>query len=101
MSPDIELIATKWRSAVIVCRKCSKKLHGGFGLDGKRDFSRVLKEELRRADQHRTTRIVESKCLGLCPKNGVAVIPAQNPGTMLSVPAGADLLKILAKLQPA
>ncbi len=101
MTDDIELIATQWKQVIVVCRKCSKKMHGGFGPDGKHGLPDVLKAELRRTGRRRTVRIVESKCLGLCPKKAVAIIPAQDPGAMLRVPMGTDPAAVLAKLPPA
>ena len=34
MAKPIKSTSTEWRDVVLVCRKCSKKLDGGFGPDG-------------------------------------------------------------------
>ena len=90
---------TQWTDIILVCRKCSKKLSGGFGPDGDDTLSRALKQSLR-ATGRRSTRIIETKCLGLCPKGAVTVLPTRTPGTMLAVPKGADPAVILASLPP-
>ena len=43
----IKSASTEWRQVVLVCRKCSKKLDGGFGPDG----DLTLKQALRRYHQ--------------------------------------------------
>ena len=81
------------------CRKCGKKLDGGFGPANRDTLARALKRELRQAGR-RTVRIVETKCLNLCPKGAVTVVAARTPGQMLSVPRGADPGATIATLLP-
>ncbi len=100
--PDLILATpTQWEHIVLVCRKCSKKLHGGFGPDGKDSLSRALKAELREAGRRRSVRVIETKCLGLCPKGAVTMLPAGTPGRLLSVPKATPAAEILAQLPPA
>ena len=89
---------TPWQDVILVCRKCSKKLDGGFGPSGNLSLSRELKRSLRETGNRRTTRIVETKCLGICPKDAVTVLPATHPAAMLTVPTGTDGTLLLAKL---
>jgi predicted metal-binding protein len=77
--------ATPWRVVLIVCRKCGKKLDGGFG----RKHKESLKTALRPLRQ-RDVRICEAGCLGVCPKGGVTALNATHPGTIHVIPAGAD-----------
>jgi hypothetical protein len=77
--------ATPWRVVLIVCRKCGKKLGGGFG----RKHKESLKTALRPLRQ-RDIRICEAGCLGVCPKGGVTALNATHPGTIHVIPAGAD-----------
>ncbi len=100
-SVEIATHPTPWQSVILVCRKCSKKLHGGFGPDGDETLTRELKRALRAGGQRGTTRVIETKCLGLCPKGGVTVLPASTPATLLTVPAGTAAATLLATLQPA
>ena len=99
MPPSITTKPTAWTDIILVCRKCSKKLNGGFGPNGDDTLPRVLKQGLR-ATGRRGARVIETKCLGLCPKGAVTVLPTRTPGTMLAVPKGADPAVILASLPP-
>lgn len=82
----------QWRGAVLVCAKCSKKVDGGFGPKGGERLAKALRREPgfgkgRKAE----VGVVEVKCLGLCPKNAVAVVDTRRPDEWLVVPAGADV----------
>jgi hypothetical protein len=76
---------TPWRTVLIVCRKCGKKLDGGFGRKRKESLKTVLRQ-----NRTREIRICETSCLGLCPKGGVTALNATNPGTIHVIPAGTD-----------
>ena len=69
----IRTLPSKWGPVALVCRKCGKKLGGGFGRKGRDDLLDVLKRHLKHTEQRRALRLVETGCLGLCPKNAVAV----------------------------
>ena len=83
---------SRWTNTILVCRKCSKKLKGGFGPDGKKPLAKALRKHLqtgkgRMADAG----ILEVGCLGLCPKRGVTVVDARHPDQWLVVRPGANL----------
>jgi predicted metal-binding protein len=94
MPNPIQTVPTPWEDVILVCKKCSKKLKGGFGPDGDATLRGALTTELRRTGRRRAVRIIETKCLGLCPKRAVAVIGT--PATTLIVPIGTDSAAILA-----
>jgi predicted metal-binding protein len=100
MSKPIQSTPTNWTQIILACKKCSKKLHGGFGAAGDQSLPRALKTELRAAGRRRTVRVIETKCLGLCPKNAVTIVDATAPGAMLAIPAGTQLVDLLARLPP-
>jgi predicted metal-binding protein len=81
-----------WTGAVLVCGKCSKKLGGGFGPKGGERLAKALRREpgfgKGRKDD---VGVLEVRCLGLCPKKGVAVVDTRRPGEWLVVPAGDDV----------
>jgi predicted metal-binding protein len=81
---------TPWRTIVILCRKCGKKLDGGFGHKQKESLRTVLRQTLREAGRRRDVRICETSCLGLCPKGGVTALNATRPGTIHVIQAGAE-----------
>ncbi|MFV0624634.1 (2Fe-2S) ferredoxin domain-containing protein [Sphingomonas sp. ac-8] len=82
----------RWSRAVLVCGKCSKKLDGGFGPDGDRPLAKALRKRLGlKKGPKAAAGLVETRCLGLCPKRAVAVVDAARPEEWLVVPPGADL----------
>jgi hypothetical protein len=81
---------TPWRVVVVVCRKCGKKLDGGFGRKRKDSLRTLLRETLRSGDRRRDVRICETSCLGVCPKGGVTALNATRPGTIHVIPAGSE-----------
>jgi len=87
---QITAVPTPWQDIILVCRKCSKKLDGGFGPDGGEPLGRAVKQMLRQTGRRRSVRVIETKCLGLCPKGAVTLLRGSNPGEMLAVPAGTD-----------
>jgi len=81
---------TPWRTVVVVCRKCGKKLSGGFGRKRKESLKTLLRQTLRDSGRRRDIRICETSCLGVCPKGGVTALNATQPGTIHVIAAGAD-----------
>ncbi len=97
-SDGLTVTSTPWREVVLVCGKCSKKLRGGFGSEGDETLARTLKQTLRRAGQRRSVRVIETKCLGLCPKGAVTVVQAGTPEALLSVAGPPGLSVLLERL---
>lgn len=98
MSDTIASIPAPWGSVVLVCRKCSRKLGGGFGKKGKHALADVLEDALAGVGRGRDVLVVETDCLDICPKRAVTVLCADRPGEVLAVPAGADPEAVLARL---
>ncbi len=92
--------STPWREVVLVCSKCSKKLKGGFGPDDDETLARALKQALRSAGRRREVRVIETKCLGLCPKGAVTVLQAGAPDALLTVAGSTGLDALLERLAP-
>ena len=95
----IRVLASRWQGSVLVCGKCSKKLDGGFGENGRMSLGKLLRQALgvkkgRKADRG----VVEIKCLGVCPKNAVVMIDSSRPDRWMLVPAGAEADEVLATL---
>ena len=81
---------TPWQQVVIVCRKCGKKLDGGFGAKRNDSLKTVLRRTLREAGRRREVRVLETSCMGICPKRGVTALNASRPGVLHVIPAGVD-----------
>ena len=93
-------IPAPWQGVALVCRKCGKKLGGGFGKKGKHGLAETLKRELKDTGRRRALRVVEVGCLGLCPKGAVTVAGSTHPGAVFAVPAHAEPAAVLTALLP-
>ncbi|WP_428377337.1 hypothetical protein [Lichenicoccus sp.] len=87
---------TPWLDVLVVCRKCSRKLKGGFGDKGRDDLRRALRDGLRAIGRRRQTRIIETGCFGICPKGGVVALRGSEPQRILIVPEGQSTKAMLA-----
>jgi predicted metal-binding protein len=78
---------TPWKTVILLCGKCSNKLDGkGYGAKDKDSLRDVLRTELRVRGQRREVKIIETRCLGICPKKAVTAINASSPGKIVTVP---------------
>ena len=85
-------VRSNWDHAVLVCRKCSKKLDGGFGPDGNERLAKALRRHLSlKKGRKASAGIVEVNCLGVCPKGAVTVVNGARSRDWLLVRPGADL----------
>jgi predicted metal-binding protein len=92
----IRHLRSDWQDTILVCRKCSSKVDGGFGPKGKASLAKALRRRLGVGKGRKApVGIVESKCLGVCPKHAVTIARA---GEWLVVPAGTKLDKVIAAL---
>jgi predicted metal-binding protein len=97
--PRIRAVPSHWQGSVMVCRKCSKKLDGGFGTKGKQSLAKVLrKAKHSKKGRQGSFGVVEIGCVGLCPGGGVTVIDGARPGQWLVVKRGADVEDLAAVL---
>ena len=95
----IRTLPSEWRDAVMVCRKCSKKVGGGFGEKGRTPLAKALRRALGLGKGRKArVGVVETKCLGVCPKHAVTVARA---GTWLVVPMGEDVDRVVGALGSA
>lgn len=93
------LVRSNWDHAVLVCRKCSKKLDGGFGPDGDERLAKALRRHLSlKKGRKASAGIVEVNCLGVCPKGAVTVINGSQSREWLLVKPGADLDELARRL---
>ncbi len=97
---QIHSVATGWTDALLICRKCSRKLDGGFGADGKETLRRALRGALRTTGQRGQIGLVEVACLGVCPKRAVTTARASRPGSLLIIPEGTKVEHLLQPIAP-
>ena len=86
-----------WEATVLVCGKCSKKVGGGFGPKGKTPLAKALRRIFGKG-RKASDGVVETKCLGLCPKNAVTLVDGRQPGEWLVVTPDEDVEAIAARL---
>jgi hypothetical protein len=100
--PTIQSRRVPSKGLVLLCGKCARKLEGGYGPDGKARLKAALRRELKAAELRRDIRLVETRCLGVCPKKATTMIVADRPGEVLVVPQAAPLADVLKRiLEPA
>lgn len=92
-------ISSNWQNAVLVCRKCSKKIDGGFGPDGRKPLAKALRKHLgMKKGRKATVGIIEVGCLGVCPKGAVTVVNGRASREWLLVRPGAELDQVAREL---
>ena len=95
----MKTVRADWSNAVLVCRKCSKKLGGGFGRKGKTSLAKALRQELGVCNGRRgALGVVEVKCLGVCPKGAVTVVNGAMPGEWVLVREGTPVNEVASAL---
>ncbi len=76
---------------ILICKKCSKKLSGGFGEDQSEPLRKALRGALKEVGKRGRVGMIEVSCFGICPKKAVTVAFGSAPGELLIVPAGVDI----------
>lgn len=90
--------SAQWETAIIVCKKCSKKMGGGFGEKGKTSLAKAMREMGAGKGRKARIGVVETGCLDVCPKNAVVAINSARPKDWIIVPKGADLKAVEEQL---
>ena len=93
-------VSARWEGAVLVCGKCSRRVGGGFGKNGRR----ALAKELRRQPGFGKGRkaemgVMEVKCLGICPRDAVVLVDTRSPRKWRLVRPGSDVVELAEALQ--
>ena len=98
----------RWRAAILVCRKCQKRLDDqGFGPKGDQRLAKAMTRAVKHSPVGRGAKmrgrrapvgIVEVGCLKLCPKHGVTVVAGDQPHRWLVAGEGAAAEAVLAEL---
>ena len=92
----LRTIRSDWADTILVCKKCSKKLGGGFGPKGKTPLAKALRQELHvKKGRKGALGIIEVTCLGICPKGAVTVVNGAKPGEWMLVSEGADIPSVV------
>ncbi len=98
-NPEIRVLPSPATVLVAICRKCGKKLGGGFGKDRDRSLAKTLRADLGLAKGKRAAvRFVETACLDICPKGAVVVVRGDRPASTLIVARGAPSALVATEL---
>ncbi len=96
----IKQVKADWADVVLVCRKCSKKLEGGFGKKGEDTLAKGLRKALGAKGKSRKSplAVIEVGCLDICPKDAVVTLNAGAPGRWAVIPKGTALTEVAQRL---
>jgi predicted metal-binding protein len=95
----VRIVATAATRILAICGKCGKKLGGGFGEGAGQPLGKLLRRSLKGAKGKRATlRIVETKCLDICPKGAVALLDSAQMGAVLLVARATPVSIVSARL---
>ena len=98
-APQVRRVRSKWRDSLLICRKCTKKVRGGFGKKGRKSLVKVLTRALDGGrDRRASIGVIEVGCMKLCPKKAVTVARGTLPGTLFAVPEGLDVEAVVIEL---
>jgi predicted metal-binding protein len=93
-------LPANWSNAILVCAKCSKRQHGGFGPKRKTPLAKALRKQLHlKKGRKARAGIIEVKCLGVCPRDAVTVVNTRQPGLWRLVKPGTDVEAVVADLE--
>ncbi len=95
----MKTVRAQWRTAILVCRKCTKKLGGGFGEKGGTSLAKALRAEAGLGKGRKASAgIVEVDCLKVCPKRGVVAVNAATPREWLVIAPGTPIEEVRDRL---
>ena len=92
------VVRSNWSTTILVCAKCSKKLGGGFGDKGRMPLAKALKRLGGGKTRKASFGVIETKCLGVCPKGAVAAIDAAHPGLWMVIEQGTEMEIVAERL---
>ncbi len=90
-----DMVATGWDEVILICKKCSKKLSGGFGHGKTEPLRKALRSALKDAGQRGKVGLVQVGCFGVCPKQAVTIAFGTAPNRLFTVPAGYSSGQVL------
>jgi predicted metal-binding protein len=97
--PDlIRARPTPWKTVILLCGKCARKMDNGYGPNGKATLRTVLREAFHENGHRRDVRIIETRCLGICPKKAVTALNASRPENILTIPKGTAATEAMVQL---
>jgi predicted metal-binding protein len=90
-----------WKTIILLCGKCARKIDGGYGAKRENTLKEALCAELQGTGRRREVRVIETRCMGICPKKAVTALNASRPSLILTIPKGTGAAVALAQLTEA
>ncbi|WP_343698707.1 (2Fe-2S) ferredoxin domain-containing protein [Caulobacter sp.] len=96
----IKRVKADWNEVVLVCRKCSKKLDGGFGAESDQKLAKALRKAIGAKGKGRKAKaaVIEVGCLDVCPNGAVVAVRASSPKEWAVIPRGTPMTAVVEKL---
>ena len=96
-SKPIKQVRSNWKDVVLVCRKCSKRLDGGFGKKGEETLAKSLRRSTgaRKKSRKGPIGVIEVNCMDICPKGVVVAMRATAPADWAVIPAGTPVMNVI------
>jgi len=91
-------IRARWHRCILVCRRCERKLDGGFGDNGDKALSRLLRRHAGGKGRKARFGVVSTECFKLCPRKAVTMVDAAQPDRWLVVGKGTPIADVIARL---
>jgi predicted metal-binding protein len=101
MTNPVRSSPTPWNTIILLCGKCARKMKGGYGPNGRETLRMALRSQIKANGSRRGVRIIETRCIGICPKKAVTALNASRPGRILIIPKGTGADEALAQLMEA
>ena len=94
-------VDSRWNHAILVCGKCSRRAGKAFGDAPARSLPKALQRQDGFGRKRKASvGVVETRCLGICPKNAVIVVDTRRPDHWYAIPTGASLDDLAEMLGP-
>jgi predicted metal-binding protein len=100
MPDSVRARRTPWKTIILLCGKCARKIDGGYGPKRENTLEEALRAELKDTGR-REVRLIETRCMGICPKKAVTALNASRPSLILTIPKGTGAAVALAQLTEA
>ena len=80
---EIRTRPTPWKTIVLLCGKCARKLDGGYGPKRDDTLRSALRRALKDAGHHHDVRVIGTRCMCIYPKKAVIAINASRPARVI------------------
>ena len=98
MAESVEFRSRSWKTIVLTCGKCARKMDGGYGPKGKDTLREAVDTALRDAGRRRDIHIIETRCMGVCPKKATTMLIASRPDSVMTVRKGTAIEEVTGLL---